>query len=173
MFNQLIHLAVAPKKKRLGEREKSIFSTAVFFLAFALCLFPSVAWGQAATGQLRGTVTDPSGAILAGATVTVTNQDTGVSRDVTSNESGDYLVTLLPPGTYRIEVKIEGFKQFTLDNVPVRITETTVANAKLEVGAGTSEIITVTSETPLVRTDSATGGRVIEERSLRQLPLPT
>lgn len=173
MFNKLTCLAIA----RAGQRQKKMeflqIPLAICLVALALVVLPLTTFGQSSTGQIRGAVTDPQGAVIAGATVTVTSNDTGISREATTNESGDFLVTLLPPGMYRVEVKVEGFKQFTLDNVVVRITETTVANVKLEVGTGTSEVVTVSGEAALVNTTSAGGGRVVEERSLRQLPLPT
>ncbi len=138
-----------------------------------LLLMPAVVYGQASTGQVRGTVFDQSGAVISGATVTIINQVTGEARETTSNEYGDYIFRLLTPGTYRVQVKAEGFKQAQLEDLGVRITETTVADVKLDVGAESGEIVTVKAEAPLIKLDSASAGQVIEERSIKQLPLPT
>lgn len=138
-----------------------------------LWLAPTVVFGQASTGQVRGTIFDQTGAVIAGAAVTITNQETGESRETTSNEYGDYIFKLLTPGTYRVQVKAEGFKQAQIEDIVVRITETTTADVKLDVGAESGEIVTVKAETPLIKLDSASAGQVIEERSIKQLPLPT
>lgn len=140
---------------------------------FIGCLAALPVFGQVSTGQLSGTVTDPSGAVVSGATVTVIQKGTGTTRTVTTGDTGTYTVPLLPPGIYRVEATAANFQKTVLDGVPVRITENTVADLTLQVGDVSGEVIVVTAEGPLVRTDSSSQGRVIEERSLRQLPLPT
>lgn len=128
---------------------------------------------QSNTGQIRGKVTDPQNAVVAGASVTVTEQATGGKRETTTNDQGDFIVPSLPPGQYRVEIRANGFKNYTTENVPVRLTDTTQVLANLEVGGGESDVVVVSGDAPLVRTDSPAQGRVVEERSLRQLPLPT
>ncbi len=140
---------------------------------FIGCLAGAPVFGQVSTGQLSGTVTDPSGAVVSGATVTVIQKGTGTTRTVTTGDAGTYTVPLLPPGTYRVEVTAPNFRKTVLDDVPVRITENTTVDLTLHVGDVSGEVVVVTAERPLVRTDSSSHGRVIEERSLRQLPLPT
>jgi hypothetical protein len=139
-----------------------------------LCLvLGSLAMAQSNTGQLRGRVKDPQGAVINGATVTVTEQATGGKRETTTNDQGDFLVPLLPPGKYRVEVKANGFKNYTAENVQVLLTDTTQTEISLEVGSGEGDVVVVSSEAPLIRSDSPAQGRVVEERSIRQLPLPT
>jgi hypothetical protein len=140
---------------------------------FIGCLAALPVFGQVSTGQLSGTVTDPSGAVVSGATVTVIQKGTGTTRTVTTGDTGTYTVPLLPPGTYRVEVTAPNFQKTVLDGVSVRITENTTVDFTLQVGDVSGEVVVVTAEGPLVRTDSSSHGRVIEERSLRQLPLPT
>jgi hypothetical protein len=117
-------------------------------------------------------VVDQTGAGIAGATVKLTNVGTSEIRQATSNDLGDYVFPLLTPGRYKVEASASGFKTVVLENVEVRITQTTTINITLEAAAQV-EVVTVTAEPPLVQTESAKTGRVIEERSIRQLPLPT
>lgn len=142
------------------------------FLSLSLTLLLSVARGQVSTGQIGGAVTDQTGAAVAGATVTVTGQD-GTKRNATTNDNGNYLITLLPSGVYRVEISATNFKSLTFDAVRVRITETTQIDGTLGVGDANAEIVTVAPETPLIQAETSSNGRVIGETTLRQLPLPT
>ena len=131
-----------------------------------------VGWAQTATtGQITGAVKDPSGAVIAGAKVTLTSP-AGAEREATTDAEGHYRFPLLPPGTYQLTVEAPGFKAFALQGVLVKITETTEADASLTLAAA-RESVTVTAEPPLVQSSSPTTGRVIGETQLRQLPLPT
>ncbi len=123
------------------------------------------------TGQVSGVVKDPSGAVVAGAKVTLTS-DAGVDRVVTTSSDGRYALPLIPPGIYRLQVDAKGFKPFIVEKVEVRITEYSVANADLSVQGG-AQTVTVTSETPLVQTESSARGTVIDENEVGNLPLPT
>ncbi len=144
-------------------------------LVCVLCLAASsaLAWAQTpTTGQITGTVLDPQGAAVAGATVVVKNE-AGLRRDATTDQSGEYKVSLLPPGTYRVEVNKSGFKATVVENAVVKITETTHVHVQLQLGAAAGEKIIVTAEAPLVQAESPTRGEVIQSNTLRQLPLPT
>jgi hypothetical protein len=140
-------------------------------LAFCLLLFISQpAFSQSRnTGEIRGTVTDTSGAVVAGATVTLSNIDTGETKDFISNEDGIYDTVSTPAGNYNVTFTAKGFKKlvrgpFTL-NVDV-ITE----NASLEVGA-ISETVTVTeSGVPLLETETGYQGKIFEKQTIEKLP---
>ena len=148
-----------------------IWRTAMMPL-LSLLLLTSLCLGQTATtGQLTGTVTDQSGAVITGAKVVLTNA-AGIRREVATGASGDYTLTLIPPGSYSIAIDAKGFRSVTIRDVQVRITETTNLDAQLTVSA-TGESVEVTAESPLVQTTSATMGRVVETRSLAALPLAT
>lgn len=125
------------------------------------------------TGRITGTVKDEKGAVINGAEVTVTNKATNEARAVSSDDEGTYAVALLPPGVYEIAVKAQGFKRASFDNVRVAITETTTVNAELIVGAVTEDAVTITSAAPLVQTEGAQLGRVVDERTVAELPLAT
>src|SRR5438270_7043147 len=115
----------------------------------ALCLVmlmaaPAFARSQT-TGRIAGNVKDASGAVMVGADVIVTNTTTGEERKVATDEAGNYIVPLLPPGAYQVTVAARGFKKAIYDGVRVAITETTAVNAELVVGAVTEEAVTITA----------------------------
>jgi hypothetical protein len=136
-----------------------------------LCSLTVVAQSQT-TGRIAGTVTDEKGAALPGAEVTVTNKATGETRTVVADDSGNYVVPLLPPGDYSVAVTVSGFKKFIADNVKVAITETTTLDPSLVVGA-VSELVTVEAAPQLVQTEGAQLGRVVDSRTVGELPLAT
>ena len=123
------------------------------------------------TGQITGVVKDPSGAVIADAKITLTS-DAGVEREISSDATGHYTLSLVPPGNYRIETEKPGFGKATTEGVTVRITEITRLDIRLEL-ATQKAVVEVTSETPLVQADNATRGTVIQQEQIRQLPLPT
>src|SRR5579863_7980093 len=88
----------------------------------------------ASTGALNGRVTDPSGGVVPGATVTVISQATGAQRDATTGSDGTYLIPLLPPGEYQVKVSKNGFETALFDNVSISVTETRTTNVSLEIG---------------------------------------
>ena len=122
------------------------------------------------TGALTGTVTDPSGAVIAGAAVTATNIGTGQERTATTDASGGYKFSLLPPGNYSVKFSAAGFKTAEIASVTVNATETAVQNQSLAVGAQ-SEQITVESTTQRLQTQNATMGTLVGAKTVTDLPL--
>ncbi len=139
-------------------------------LLSALCAAPR-AHGQT-TGRIAGVVKDPSGAVIAGAEVSVTRQATGEERKVATDETGNYSVPLLPPGAYQVSIAARGFRRAFFPQVVVNLTETTAIDAVLAVGEVT-ESVTVTAAGPLVQTDGPQLGRVVDSRGVSELPLAT
>jgi outer membrane receptor protein involved in Fe transport len=131
-----------------------------------------VLMSQQTTGTIRGTVLDPTGAIIADATVTATNTGTGVSQTGRTDASGAYSFPLLQPGTYAVAIEAKGFKKALREAILVRITETELVNFALQVGALT-ESITVSGDVTLVQTDISSEGRVIERQTISAIPLST
>jgi hypothetical protein len=103
-------------------------------------LWAGSAFGQALTGTLLGGVTDPSGAIIVGAQVTVKNQDTGISRIVTTGPDGNYTVPNLAPGSYSVAVKYTGFETGVSDNNIVQVQQTTRVDFKIRPGRVTQQV---------------------------------
>ena len=123
------------------------------------------------TGQITGVVTDPSGAVINGATVKLEG-NSGVRRDATTMTDGGYRLNLLPPGRYRLQVGASGFRTGTVQDVEVKITESVTVNIPLQIG-NAAEVINVMAEASLVQTAAPVLGRVVDERTLSQLPLAT
>ena len=142
-------------------------------LLTALCFilsFTLPAHSQSTYGSISGVVSDSSGAAVTGATVTLTNSSTGEKRTETSGADGHYTFVNLFQGDYRIDVEKAGFKHFAHPTVVVQVQQDTRVDAALTVGQ-VSETIEVTSETPLLQTESSSLGQVIEQRKANELPL--
>ena len=142
-----------------------------YILTIAACLLLSagMVFGQGASGQISGTVTDPNGAVISGATVKATNLGTGGSRDATTGNDGAFSFQLLPPGRYSIDITAPNFVAYKGEAI-VEITQTTTVDAQLSVSGG-SQVVNV--EAPVVQAETSQNGRVITGETLRQLPLPT
>lgn len=139
-------------------------------LLICLAFAGTLAVAQSITGTLVGSVDDPTGALIPGATVVALNLDTGIPYKTSSNEAGVYVLPLLPAGNYRITVEAQGFKAFVRSGVKLAADQRLRIDARLELGAMT-ERVSVTAETPLIATDqSATGGN-FSPAQLETLPI--
>ncbi len=144
----------------------------IWFL-LSLCvvlLLLAPVYAQKITGTISGVVTDPSGAVVAGATVTITNTETGLVRSTTTSTSGEYSAPDLPPGTYRVVVTQANFKESVTEKVELHVSSLEIVNAQLQVGK-TNEQVTVEANTIQVQTDEASLGEVVEGQQVRNLPL--
>ena len=146
---------------------KSILS----FLFIVLCAVSS-AFAQGGTGQLSGSVVDANGALVAGASIKLTSLVTAQEREATTNDSGDFVFTLLPAGSYKLEVTATGFRTVVVDEIKINVTQTTTLPVRLD-AATVSGMVTINAEPPLVQQETSQVGRTIEEQTIRQLPLPT
>ena len=122
------------------------------------------------TSQVSGSVTDRTGALVAEATVTITNLETQLTREVQTDANGFYVIPLLPPGRYRLEVRKTGFKSTIQDNITLEVNQAARLDLSLELGAVT-ESVNVTSAAPLVESDSSSIGQVVETKQIVDLPL--
>lgn len=122
------------------------------------------------TAGIRGTISDPTGAAVAGARVAATNTGTGFSAVVSSANDGTYTLTLLPIGAYRLSVEASGFKRFEQSNITLTTNQVAGINVTLEIGA-VSERIEVTSGAPLVNTQTTEVGQLIDAKQIVDLPL--
>ena len=141
-----------------------------------LLLLGSVLWSTAAfgqtTGEIRGGVVDPSGAIVQGATVTIVMTGTGATRVVTSEKDGGFDVPELAVGTYSVTAEAAGFKKFVAKDVVVTIGHVAIVNVTLQVG-GSAETVTVEANVVQVETTSTQLGAVMTDTSIRELPMNT
>jgi hypothetical protein len=143
----------------------------MFLIGILLCftLIP-VAVGQVITGDIMGTVSDPSGAAIPGATVTVTNTGTQLTRKAVTNNIGEYSFTLLPTGTYSMSVEATGFKVYHLAEVNLLSAQRARVNARLEVG-NLTETVEVSAAEPLLQTDSSSVSSTLTSESIQGIPL--
>lgn len=142
----------------------------VLFALFSLAILPGLLTAQEARGTIVGRVVDPSGASVPGATVEVTNVAMGTKVVLSTNESGAYQATFLIPGQYRVAVESSGFRRLVREGIEVRVNDRIELNLTLEVGA-TEQSITVSAETPLLETASASMGTVVDSRRVAELPI--
>src|SRR3989442_6426781 len=141
-------------------------------VAFVVVLQPA-ARAQEAGGKIIGTVTDPQGAVVPGAKVTVTNTSTltrQISRETTTNEDGNYQALSLPIGNYQVVIERQGFKKFVSAGSKLEINQELRIDAQLEVGA-TSEAVNVTGQAAAVETVNPTLGHSVTSRPIVDLPL--
>jgi Carboxypeptidase regulatory-like domain len=143
-----------------------------FFLCLATIMLPMFALGQMYFGGIVGTVTDPSGGAIPGASVIVLNTGTNASFRTTTNAEGFYQMLHLVPGVYTVTSEMKGFKRTVVTDVTVRVSSTTTANVRMAVGAVTQSV-RVTAATPLLDTTSGTVGTVVNSQSTVELPLAT
>jgi Carboxypeptidase regulatory-like domain/TonB dependent receptor len=143
----------------------------VLQILVAVCaLAPVPAAAQAVYGSISGTVTDSSGAILPGVSVTVTSVERKTSDTVVTNESGFFLKERLVPGTYEVKAELASFKTAVVPSVVVNVDTQTPINFKLEVGELT-ETVTVTGGSPLLKTDRADVATSFTQKQLTELPI--
>jgi len=125
---------------------------------------------QDTRGSILGRVLDPSGAVIPGVTVRATNVNTNVTSTTRSNDVGNYEIPFLLPGTYRMAAESQGFKTFVRDGIELRIGDRIALDAKMEIGAA-GEVVTVSGETPLLETATASVGQVIDQRRFADMPI--
>ena len=146
------------------------FCFRIVLLAIALVTAPVVN-AQTTTGAILGEIADASGALLPGASVSVTNQRTGAVREVLTNEIGTFRFSALPPVEYTLTAAFSGFNTVTRPNIKVPVASSVTINLVLEVAAIIGETITVTSEAPLVETTDNAVKTLIDSRRINDLPL--
>src|SRR5216683_381799 len=147
--------------------KRDVEALAAVFMLVALCAAGAAA--QEFRGAVTGRVTDRTGAVIPGATVTATNVATGVVATTTTNETGSYTVPYLAPGNYSVVFELMGFRKVSR-TVEVHVGDRLGVDAALEPGA-VSETVQVTAETPLLDVTSGSAGQVIDERRIALLPL--
>jgi hypothetical protein len=142
-----------------------------FFFILGLCFFVIIGMqAQSTNASLTGRITDPEKAVIAAATVTAINTGTGIHYQGVTNGTGEYYVTNLPPGRYRIEVEKLGFKAVIQSGVILHVQDALEVNFEMTLGS-TTESVTVAGGSSPVDTESSTVGTVVEQRKANELPL--
>jgi Carboxypeptidase regulatory-like domain/TonB dependent receptor len=143
----------------------------VLFFATCLCAPNAIAQTDG-TGALSGFVKDSSGALVAGAAVTITSTQTGQTRSTVTGTSGTYSFSLLPPGTYKVVFAAKGFKTLEVASAVVNVTETDEVDGTLEVGS-MEQSVTVSGTSEEIQRETATVGTLVDSKEMVDLPLTT
>jgi len=146
-----------------------LMSTLWAFAAIGALLIATPGIAQLITADILGTVTDPAGAVVPNAKVTVVNTATSATRTLQTNASGDYVFNLLPPGSYTVTVESPSFKK-SVSNVTLVAGDRARVDALLQVGE-TNQVVEVTATTPALQTDSSTVRDTVSAQSVQDLPL--
>ncbi|HEU0122729.1 MAG TPA: carboxypeptidase regulatory-like domain-containing protein [Bryobacteraceae bacterium] len=148
------------------------FLAPFLYLCMACLLATGPAGAQTATGTITGSISDPSGAAIAGAKVQITNTGTNARAEVTTNSEGTYTALLLPVGSYNVRVVATGFKTFELDGIQLQVQQQAQVNASLQVGSMTESVV-VQGDASVVETTTSSIGRVVDNKRILELPLNT
>ena len=148
-----------------------LLAAAIFGLPGSLTCSSALFAQTAGTGGLTVSVTDPSGAIIANATITTTNAS-GTSRTGTTGADGTFTFTLLTPGDYNVSITAQGFQTMNIQSVPVNVAETHTLNEALQIGA-VQQQVTVESNVQTVQTETSALGTVVNSAAVVDLPLVT
>ena len=141
-------------------------------LILAAVLLAPLAEAQSTGGRILGTVTDPSGGAVVGATVTLVNEATHTRRDAQTGTNGEYIFLEVPVGSYEIDAASKGFKKYARKGIPLDLNQAVTVDITLAVG-GATEVVEVTGAPPVVDTTSTQLGAVMNERAVTELPLNT
>jgi Carboxypeptidase regulatory-like domain len=156
----------------LNVNGRNILNVAAFLLLLLLSSPEAVVAQTAGTGALTGTVTDPSGGVVPGVTVIVTSTNTGQTRTAVTQSNGKYLVPLLPPDLYKVEISSKNFKTAVFEQVRINVTETAPLNAQLQLGSF-KEIMTIKAEPEQLNITDPALGHVTDQRVVENIPLVT
>ncbi|HTH37094.1 MAG TPA: TonB-dependent receptor [Pyrinomonadaceae bacterium] len=140
-----------------------------FTVLLLIAIFSVAAVAQEFRGTITGTISDPNGAVVQGATVTVKNVETNIVTTVTTNDSGTYTVPLLQPGLYQVSATSSGFKTSTVENVTVRVDDRLTIDVRLEVGAAAE--VNIVADADIIERGSVTTGTLVSQRQIEELPL--
>ncbi|MGB8580326.1 MAG: TonB-dependent receptor [Candidatus Sulfotelmatobacter sp.] len=157
------------------KRKSRNLSPASWFISFSVvfilvCGSVAPLRAQYTTARLSGIVSDATGAVVAGATVTVRDVETGYSQTTTSTDAGQYLFPSLPVGNYQIKVSMGGYTSYVQKGIVLSLGQAASQNVQLQVGRVEQQVV-VTANSSLVTTDSATVGQLIDQKEISELPL--
>ncbi len=151
-------------------RQLSLYMALALPFALATPGLTPRALAQADQGAITGLIADPTGAVIPNAQVTLTNTDTGLTLQTTSDSSGNYVFSPIKIGNYKVSATAPGFSTITQENITVHVQDRVEVNLKLQTGAS-SEVVTVTSAPPLLQTQEGSTGQVIASQTINDTPL--
>jgi hypothetical protein len=140
------------------------------YLCSFICMLAMGLSAQESRGQIIGRVSDPSGAVIPGATVRAVDTGTNVVTNATTSETGDFTLPFLVAGDYEVSVEVQGFKRFQRKGIAVRIQDSVSLNVTMQIGSNT-ESVEVTAELPVLESSTASMGQVVDQRRIQDLPV--
>lgn len=152
---------------------RPVLHVALLFVAAAFLAqltHPLFSQNMASTASVSGIVTDPQGARVTGAALTLSSQDQGITRKFTTTSTGTYSFSLLPPATYTLKIVVSGFAPFEQDGIVLAVDQAVELNPTLTVGSATSQVV-VSSEAPLLTTDTPDLGDEVTGKQMLEMPL--
>jgi hypothetical protein len=170
-YRHQVGFGIQDNRNRRQAKNSSMRTAWAAIIAMALmALIPVSVVAQAGYGSIAGTIQDPTAAVIPNASVTVTNVATNAVTRVTSSSDGRYVALQLPPGTYQIGVDAAGFKKYVASGIVVQVDDKLTVNVSVSLGAS-SETVTVTEEAPMLRTEDAQTGEIVNNSFIQNLPL--
>jgi len=157
-------------QNRTVRASQDVRTAATRLFVAALLLLSVAGFAQTTAGRILGTLTDQSGAAVSGAIVTVTDTERGTSRTTNTDDTGNFAIPDLQPGTYRIRVEAKGFKSTERPSVTIEVATDVRSDFTLQPGQ-VNEIVTISDQVPLVNTTSATLGGTLSNKEINDLPL--
>lgn len=170
LFRGNVSAVERPTIIHYSKRMKLMCSLTRFFCFLILLLAGLDVTAQQITGSIRGTVSDPSGALVQGATVSAKQTETGLVRSASTDKAGSYLLLELPVGHYQLEVSAKGFQKYVQEGITLNVNETATIPVHVVVGAE-SEVVDVMSDAQLIQETVTSLGKVVQEREILDLPL--
>jgi hypothetical protein len=175
-----VQCALSPRKRKISEGITQGTTTARWVAALLLAAMAAIvmcgapmAFAQSSTGQIKGVVTDPTGAVIPGAVVTAISLDNGFTRTVNSGRDGSFLIPELDPQHYKVQVSAPGFKKLERGPITVQVTETAdLGPVPLSIGEQTMTVV-VDTQAELLNTENATLGKVFDSTMIEAMPLST
>src|SRR5712692_8237759 len=155
-------------KRPWGVRYRKVLQLLGGTMAALLLCVPL--FSQGSSGRIVGTVTDQSGGVISGATVSVVDTERGVTKTLTSNDAGEYNAPSLLPGTYKVRVEIKGFKTIERQNIVLEVGKEVRVDLSLQPGDQV-QTITITESIPLVETTNAVLGGTLDNADINDMPL--
>ena len=137
--------------------------------ALLIFVFVSMVSAQEFRGTVTGTITDPNGAVVPGASVTIRNTETNISNTVTTSDEGQYTVPLLPPGSYTVSATANGFRTSTVENVTIQVEDRLTIDMQLQVG--TAAEVNIVANSDVIESGTVTVGTLVTQRQIEELPL--
>lgn len=155
---------------RIRSPRNGLITASALFTGVLMLMAAGHAFAQSSTGTISGTVQDQTGAVLPGVNIKVTNTGTNLTREVLTNERGEFLAPLIPVGTYSVTAEFPGFKTEVRTGLTVQIDQRATVIVRMEIGE-VSEKIMVTEDAPLVQSETSSVGNVIDNKKIAELPL--